>query len=125
MENYTPISIRVFKEMLTNFGKHMRESYIEILKDEAEGNSEGVFEHHFSFRLYTNDNSYTIIAIERDPPQKSYLGCVASGRKPRAGATVTGGSDLPDGELSLETWSYILGSIVAYELVEVYKPESN
>ncbi|MEE8114809.1 MAG: hypothetical protein V3T23_10710, partial [Nitrososphaerales archaeon] len=51
---------------------------------------------------------------------RTYLGCTASSRKPRAGEDWTRGSDLADGDLSLETWNKILGDIVAYELVRVH-----
>lgn len=72
------------------------------------------------FRIYTNDNSYSIVA--HCTPQKSYLGCIARSRKPRAGETWTRGNDLADGKLNYKTWVRILGDIVSYELVQVHGP---
>lgn len=89
-------------------------------------------------RVYTDTNCYTIRAVERYvleniPParedamvtsrkvqKKGYLGCQASGRKPRAGAQYTGGRDLPDGLLTEETWRRILAAIVSFEMVRVH-----
>jgi hypothetical protein len=81
------------------------------------------------FRFYTDANSYTINAYCRpsyndkgDPVSfNSYLGCVASARKPRAGEDWTRGNDLADGPLTHETWTKILGDILSYELVKVHK----
>ena len=72
------------------------------------------------FYIYTNENRYSISATVYDDGH-TYLGCTASCRKPRAGEDWTRGSDLADGDLSLKTWTEILGDIVAYELVRVHK----
>ncbi len=74
-----------------------------------------------TIRIYTDTNFYNISAIERDG-KDGYLGCVASGRKPRAGEDWHRGSDLADGPLTEETWQRILGDIISYEMVKVHKP---
>ena len=76
------------------------------------------------FKVYTNDHCYSITALveQRTVGQyHTYLGCIASSRKPRAGEDWTRGNDLADGELSLETWNKILADIVSYELVGVHR----
>mgnify|MGYP001560171729 CR=1 FL=1 len=69
--------------------------------------------------LYTDINRYSIVAHEGNSEKRSYLGCTASSRKPRAGEDWTRGRDLADGPLSDETWHKILADIVSYELVDV------
>lgn len=73
------------------------------------------------FRIYTNENRYSITA-RCEPHGHTYLGCIASQRKPRAGEDWTRGNDLADGKLSLDTWNKILGDIVSYEMVKVHGP---
>lgn len=68
-------------------------------------------------RLYTNENCYAIVARGGE---RSYLGCISSSRKPRAGEDWTRGSDLADGDFSKETWHRIISDIVSYELVKVH-----
>lgn len=53
--------------------------------------------------------------------KNSYLGCIASTRKPRAGENWNRGSDLVDGSYSKETFDKIIYDILAYELVKVAK----
>lgn len=65
--------------------------------------------------LYTNDHEYRISA------ETTYLGCIASVRKPRAGETWTRGNDLPSGAFNEDTWRAILQAIVRYELVAKVK----
>lgn len=68
-------------------------------------------------RMFTKDNVYQIGARE------TYLGCIASKRKPRAGEEWTRGNDLPDGKFDRKTWESIKNRIIAYELVKVAKPQ--
>ena len=93
------------------------ENYIQVVEDGGEGHGDGNYEHRFKFRMYTFENAYAIVAIER--PDKGYLGCVVSRRKPRAGEDWNRGNDLPDGTLNRETWDKILKAIVIYELEEL------
>ena len=53
---------------------------------------------------------------------RSYLGCTASTRKPRAGEDWDRGNDLPDGPFNRRTWIKILNGIVKYELVLLAPP---
>lgn len=76
------------------------------------------------FSIYTDTNRYSIVAKEGNQNRVSYLGCVASSRKPRAGEDWTRGRDLADGSLSEETWRKILADIVSYELVKVHSDVS-
>ena len=69
--------------------------------------------------IYTNTNKYSIRAVVGD---KSYLGCVASARTPRAGEDWTRGNDLPDGKFCQETFDNIMKAIVGYEVVKVHRP---
>lgn len=69
------------------------------------------------FKLYTDNNVYSINARVGD---RTYLGCVANSRKPRAGEDWTRGNDLADGDLSIDTWNNILADIIGYELVRVH-----
>lgn len=93
------------------------ENYIQVTEDEGEGHGNGKYEHRFKFRLYTFENVYAIVAVER--PDKGYLGCVVSRRKPRAGEDWTRGNDLPDGPFNRRTWNRILKSMVVYELEQL------
>ena len=76
--------------------------------------------------LYTKDHSY-IINFRKETKgteeenHKSYLGCMAQTRKPRAGEDWTRGNDLADGDYSEETWREIVNDIIGYELVKVVK----
>lgn len=90
------------------------DDYIHIVQDDGIGHGDGDYEHKFKFYLYTFEHAYAIVAIEE--PKKTYLGCIASLRKPRAGEDWTRGNDLPDGPLTKETWNRILKAIVTYEL---------
>ena len=71
--------------------------------------------------MYTDTNVYSINAISRIESgiKYTYLGCIASARKPRAGEDHTRGNDLPDGKLNENTWRQILAAIVGYELVDI------
>ena len=71
------------------------------------------------FELFTDNNRYSIKAIEKKGGG-SYLGCTASSRKPRAGEDWTRGRDLADGALNHTTWVNILSDIVSYELVKIH-----
>ena len=84
---------------------------IKIVEDDCE--------RKLRIRIYTNINRYGIVAIERSGERKSYLGCIASTRKPRAGEDWTRGNDLADGALTRETWEKIKNDIIAYELVKI------
>ncbi len=65
------------------------------------------------FNLYTNDHIYVIHAsVDDDGSGHTYLGCIASSRKPRAGEDWTRGNDLADGHLTIETWNQLLADIV-------------
>jgi hypothetical protein len=84
-------------------------------------------------RIYTDTNCYGIDArpgiMDPEKPllegeRRSYLGCIASSRKPRVGEKHTRGNDLRDGYLSEETWSGILADIVSYEMVQLQKQSS-
>ncbi|KKL14963.1 hypothetical protein LCGC14_2510350 [marine sediment metagenome] len=74
------------------------------------------------FYIYTNEHQYSISANVKEGG-RSYLGCISNNRKPRAGEDWTRGSDLIDGDLSLETWNRILGDIVSYELVKIHRKQ--
>lgn len=65
--------------------------------------------------FFTNDHSYSI-SIYLPEGNNSYMGCIASCRKPKPGETWTRGSDLADGKYSDETWLSILNDIVSYEM---------
>jgi len=70
--------------------------------------------------LYTRTHSYSIKArIQTGQP--SYLGCIASARKPLAGEAHTRGNDLADGYFTQDTWNRIVADILSYELVKVVK----
>ena len=72
----------------------------------------------YNVRLYTDRHAYHIIAYPLGRPnEKSYLGCTAKTRKPRAGESHCRGNDLADGLFTDETWHQILADIVSYELV--------
>jgi len=101
-------------------GKYSSESNIQVHKGSFDSDQ-------VHFYIYTNDHMYSITAnnIKGGIGGHSYLGCIASSRKPRAGETWTRGNDLADGDLTLETWNRILGDIVSYELVRVHSPRKN
>ena len=70
------------------------------------------------FYFYTEDNRYSITAIDRDGDD-GYLGCTVTCRKARAGEEYNRGNDLPDGPFTEETWNTIVYAIVNYELVKL------
>ena len=72
-----------------------------------------------SYEFFTETHSYYIRAIVR-PDGRTYLGCTTGVRKPRAGVNHAGGSDLPDGPFTRETWDKIVRAIVGYEMVPLY-----
>lgn len=82
-------------------------------------------------KLYTETNCYSITGcIEKmgkfgfkKQPDKTYLSCIATSRKPRAGENCNRGNDLADGPFNKETWIKIFTDIVGYELVKVHKPK--
>lgn len=76
---------------------------------------------YLKFCIYTDTNRYSIVAREETPDKPSYLGCVATSRKPRAGEDWTRGRDLADGPLDETVWRRILADIVSYELVGVHR----
>jgi len=67
----------------------------------------------FGITIYTITNTYAFRIT------KTYLGCTASTRMPRAGEDWMRGNDLPDGEFSKETLVKILGAILFYESQKV------
>ena len=86
----------------------------------SQGFSDG--EESVTIRLYTDNNVYTITA---KVGATSYLGCVASARKPRAGEDWARGNDLPDGKFCKETFDAILAGIVGYETVRVHRDSTH
>ena len=71
--------------------------------------------------IYTSDNKYSITARQETIDNagnviKSYLGCIASSRRPLVGEDWTRGRDMADGRLKSKTWLRILEDIVAYEM---------
>lgn len=72
-------------------------------------------------RIYTNTNRYTITALIDFDDNRSYLGCTATGRKPRAGEDWNRGNDLHDGSFSKDTFDQIIYDILSYELVDIKK----
>lgn len=77
-------------------------------------------EYFREFCFYTEDNKYTITAIERDEDD-GYLACGVTCRKARPGEDWIRGNDLRDGPFVIETWNNIVHSIVNYELVLLSK----
>jgi len=76
---------------------------------------------HGSYRefcFYTEDNKYSITAIDRQDDD-GYLGCGVTCRKSRPGEEYTRGNDLRDGPFTEETWNSITLAIVNYELVKL------
>ena len=70
--------------------------------------------------IFTNDHRYSIVAtFDKEPLETNYFGCTATTRKPRAGENHTRGNDLPDGELTQETWQRIKNAIIKYEVVNL------
>lgn len=111
MENVM-YTLQDLKQWASKIGKHASIENVCFRSDQPDSK--------LHFYIYTDTNSYSIVGSVEDDGH-TYLGCTASSRKPRAGEDWTRGSDLADGDLSLETWNSILGDIVAYELVRVYK----
>lgn len=64
----------------------------------------------------TATNRFTIKAHSKEEEDHTYLGCIAQSKRWRAGEDWHRGNDLPDGEMTDETWWRILGAIVGYEL---------
>ena len=102
--------IQWIKRDLSSFGQPDR--HIKIIENSRVGDC-AILE----FEIYTQTNCYHILAEEIG--DKTYLRCGSSSRKPRAGEGWARGRDLPDGELTEETWHKILSAIVSYEMVAV------
>ena len=68
---------------------------------------------YVNYIICTEEHSYSISA------HPSYLGCIASTRKCRAGENWTRGNDLPDGPSCYDTWQKIKDAILRYELVKI------
>jgi hypothetical protein len=96
-------------------------NYIEWrIDDERVINENGDAEYNGLVVLYTRTHSYCIKAkVQTNQP--SYLGCVASVRKPLAGEIHTRGNDLADGYFTEATWLKIVTDIPRYELVKIVK----
>jgi hypothetical protein len=83
-------------------------------------NADGDSEYNGLVNIYTRTHSYCIKAkVQTNQP--SYLGCVASTRKPLAGEAHTRGNDLADGYFTEATWLKIVTDILRYELVKIVK----
>jgi len=92
----------------------------DFIEERKEYNSkEG--EHYYEFNFYTENHLYRIVAIDRKGENNDYLGCGVLARKRRAGETWDRGNDLPDGDLTKESWNTIVRAIVCYELVKLSK----
>lgn len=105
------ITLQELRGFVMKMGKHSSEQNVDVQVDT---------EKEFRCKIYTDNNCYSIVANAKEDG-KTYLGCIAKSRKPRAGEDWVRGSDLADGELTAGTFIKILGDIVAYELVKVHK----
>jgi len=72
----------------------------------------------YEARFYTDTNRYSILALLKNDG-RSYLGCIATSRKARAGEEYGRGNDLPDGVFSRDTWDSIVRAIVRYETIDI------
>jgi|GEM_PF-2088230 len=97
---------RQFIDWLKDF-KFSNAKYINVTinGDEVFGVTIYTFTHAYAFRI-----------------TRTYLGCTAGTRMPRAGEEWTRGSDLPDGKFTKETLVQILGAILFYEAQKVVDP---
>jgi hypothetical protein len=74
----------------------------------------------YEVQLYTKERVYCITV--RPPTtenDRGYVGCTSSARMPLAGESWTRGSDLADGNFSMETWNDIMTDIVSNEIVKL------
>lgn len=107
-----------FRKWLEDFQVYSGKGCIEILDGRMkDDNKDG----QMCIKIYTETNSYNILAICKPENNRSYLGCGASSRKPRAGEKWFRGNDLPDGKLTYQTWYKILIGIISYEMVKIHK----
>jgi hypothetical protein len=111
----------VWLKSLVRYGNDPN-NYIEWKIDQLKENinEDGDSEYLGLVILYTRTHSYSIKARVQNG-QPSYLGCIASVRKPLAGETHTRGNDLADGYFNQDTWNRILSDILSYELVKIVK----
>jgi len=94
------------------------DDFIEVLYDGGQSESEDDFEMKKRISFYTDNNKYTIIAIERGIGD-GYLGCDVSARKARPGEDWERGNDLPSGPFNTKTLEQIKNGIIAYELEQL------
>lgn len=66
-------------------------------------------------QLFTDTNSYILAASDQ------LLSCESKSRKHRAGEAFSRGNLLIEGPLDEETWHKVLGLVVSYEMVRVFK----
>lgn len=116
------MNINEFKEIIKQELTINNDQVIEVVEDSGMGH-DGNIVYNYEIRLYTNDHVYCISANVTN--QKTYLGCIASERKPRAGENWTRGNDLSDGDLSIETWNNIKNDIIKYELVKLFPKQES
>ena len=109
------------KQWISELLPHGRayERYVQVIKDEGEGNMDGVYKHEFIAHIFTKSRHYYHIVAKDENDNTGYLGCQAGTSYHLAGEDHTRGNDLPDGPLSEETWNKIVCAIIAYELREL------
>jgi len=91
---------------------------VHVIQNDAAPN-----EYTFRAYLYTAINRYSIVAKFRGDDKPGYLGCIAQSRKARTGEDWFRGNDLPDGDLSEDTWQRILVGILRYELQTICRED--
>lgn len=75
------------------------------------------------FKLWTENNEYTIVVNLKPQLRNSYMGASVSTRKKRAGEHWNRGNDLPDGKFSDELWQSIKERILKYEFLNKIEGE--
>lgn len=70
--------------------------------------------------IFTNDHRYHVSLSVKDNG-RTYMGCIAQTRKPRAGENWERGNDLHDGPFTWDDFVAIMLDIAAYEMVAKVK----
>lgn len=98
----------------SSFDKYVRKSREEYMSETMGANPETVRRsNNVAYLICTEEHSYSISA------NATYLGCIASARRCRAGENWTRGNDLPDGPFDRSTWEAIKDAIIRFELAKI------
>jgi hypothetical protein len=109
------ISLKMLKQLVDRDLMQFAGDHDEMLQAEQ---SRG----HLELWFFTAEHTYHVAAHSGG---STYLGCVASAQRVRAGEVRARHTELPNGPLTRATWQAIKDAMLSFELVPVGYPEHN